>query len=118
MYDGKLNRVLSIPIRLEDTVGADVTGKVNADLTVKKSDKDDTSLVAVVEGNRSLIELGEGDYTLKIAESIIDTLGFFRSKVSCSGCVTKQYAANIIPEPLDVYFKSTGDDSLGDLFLH
>lgn len=114
MYDNEIGKTLSVTIRLEDTAGADVTGKVNANLTVKKSDKADTALVTVVEGDRSLNELGEGDYTLHIDASVIDTLGFFRVKVLCSGCVTKQYVVDVIPTKLDVYFKSTGDDSLGD----
>jgi hypothetical protein len=114
MYDNEIGKTLALTIRLEDTAGADVTGKVNADLTVKKSDRDDTGLVTIASGDRSLNELGEGDYTLHIAASIIDTLGFFRVKVSCSGCVTKQYVVDVTPTKLDVYFKSTGDDSLGD----
>ncbi len=95
MYDSVIGKILPVTIRLEDSAGADVTGKVNGDLTVKKADKDDTGLVTVVVGNRSLVELGEGEYTLNIDASVIDTLGFFRSKVSCTGCVTKQYVANV-----------------------
>ncbi len=95
MYDSVIGKILPVTIRLEDTAGDDVTGKVNANLTVKKADKDDTGLVTVVVGDRSLVELGEGDYTLNIDASVIDTLGFFRVKVSCTGCVTKQYVANV-----------------------
>lgn len=114
MYDSKIKSVLEIPIRLEDSVGADITGKTNANLTVLKADPSDTSWVAVGEGNRSLVELGAGDYTLKIVKTLIDERGFFRTKVSCTGAVTKQYVANIVPVDFNVYFKSTGDDSTGD----
>jgi hypothetical protein len=95
MYDSVIGIILSLTIRLEDLAGADVTGKVNGDLTVKKTDKDDTDWVVVAAGNRSLEELSEGDYTLKINANQIDTLGFYRAKISCAGCVTKQYAVNV-----------------------
>ena len=95
MYDSQIGGELAVPIRLEDTIGDDVTGKEGADLTVQKTDPGDTTWQTVVVGDRSLNELGTGDYTLRIVASVIDTLGFIRLRVVCSGCVTKQYAANI-----------------------
>lgn len=114
MYDSGIDKELAVPIRLEDTAGADVTGKVSGDLTVQKADPDDATWQTVAGGSRSLDELGTGDYTLRINASVIDTKGFIRLRVVCTGCVTKQYVANIVTTDFDVYFKSTGDDTTGD----
>jgi len=114
MYDSKLDRELAIPIRLENATGVGITGVTVGGITVKKADSADTTWQAVAGGSLSMNELGEGDYTLRIAKAVILKPGFFRAKVYEGSSVTKQYVSNILPTDFDIYFKSTGNDSTGN----
>lgn len=111
---------ISIPIRLETSSGADVTGVVAADLTVLIANKDSVAWEALTPATHyTLVELGEGDYTLKILAAPNDTYGGLRVKVSdddsAATIITKQYVVGVnrLEDATSVFDASADEVDIG-----
>ncbi len=91
MVEYKKGVNVDLPIRLE-LLGADVTGKVAADLTVQIANSDSTDWeLQTATTHYTLNELSTGDYTLTLLAVRNDTIGHLRFKIACTGADTKQY---------------------------
>ena len=109
-----------IPIRLETSAGVDVTGKVAADLTIQLANKASVAWELLTPATHyTLVELGEGDYTLKILAAPNDTFGGLRVKVadddSTGTAVTKQYVigVNRLGNPASVFNAAADEVDIG-----
>jgi len=109
-----------IPIRLETAAGADVTGKVAADLTIQLANKASVAWELLTPTTHyTLAELGEGDYTLKILAAPNDTFGGLRVKVadddSTGTAVTKQYVigVNRLGNPTSIFDPAADEVDIG-----